>query len=82
MDIKRDMDEEGMANLRAAVVELACKDYAAAYRKGLYLGDLETFFYSDRFRLFSDLDPRWLLTKIRKAIDNDKPLFDRQYSQF
>ena len=67
--------------LASAVVLEAVEEYRAAYRKRRKgsedynvrrdLEEIEKFFHSQRFSLFSGLDGRALLIRIQKELENE-----------
>ena len=71
--------------LSEATVELACKDYVREYRrfskakqKGkaeqsqYEMQRIEHFFRSDWCQALMEIDPEWLIRKLREKVENEK----------
>ena len=67
------MYEENWRNLGIAVVKKAVDDYRICCKKNNKRGkrEIEEFFLGDTFCLFTDLDGRALLEKLREEIRNE-----------
>ena len=70
-----DLNIDGVLNLRAAVVEKACKDYTMALLgqkkdHATEIEKLEKFFTGDIFSLYCDLDGDIVMEQIRKNVKN------------
>lgn len=80
---KEELNLDGMLNLRAAVVERACKDWCMAYLKG---GSknweremIENFFHSDLFKLYCDYeDPDRILRQLEQNCKDGIFLFSME----
>ena len=74
-----------MEDLAIAVVKQAASDYAQAYRKMLQkpaspgcrkkVRQAERFFYSVMYDALTDVNPEYLLRKIRERIEHDPLVF-------
>ncbi len=70
--------KEAYENLANAIIELAAKDYKVALRHLKMNPDsedarrevvrLERFFYSDWFEVLTDLDPSYLIRKMKEMV--------------
>lgn len=58
---------ENYRALGAAVIQLAAADYVSYYRAGNdEYKRIERFFRSDLFKVYSDLDPEYLISGLRR----------------
>lgn len=74
--------QENWENLANAIIISAVKDYAKAYRRTRRRPDnksaqeevrkLERFFFGDWYAKLTDLDPHFLLDRLKEEIDHDR----------
>ena len=74
--------QDNWENLANAIIISAVKDYAKAYRRVLRRPDsitaheevkkLERFFFSDWYAKLTDLDPHYLLDRLKGEIENGR----------
>lgn len=72
--------QENWENLANAIIVCAVKDYSKAYRRTLRHPDdvsvqgevnkLERFFYGEWYAKLTDLDPYYLLERLKEGIEN------------
>lgn len=74
--------QENWENLANAIIISAVKDYVSAYRRLIRrptnksakhdIAKLEEFFFGNYYAMLTDVDPHYLLDKLKEAIENDK----------
>ena len=74
--------QENWENLSNAIIFSAVKDYAKAYKRLLRHPDnksaqeevrkLERFFFGEWYAKLTDLDPHYLLDRLKEEIDHDR----------
>ena len=74
--------QENWENLANAIIISAVKDYAKAYKRLLRHPDnksaqeevrkLERFFFGEWYAKLTDLDPHYLLDRLKEEIDHDR----------
>ena len=74
--------QENWENLANAIIIRAVKDYAKAYKRLLRHPDnksaqeevrkLERFFFGEWYAKLTDLDPHYLLDRLKEEIDHDR----------
>ena len=74
--------QENWENLANAIIIRAVKDYAKAYRQFLRHPEnktaqegarkLERFFFGDWYAALTDLDPHYLLNRLKEGIETGK----------
>lgn len=79
--------QENWENLANAIIISAVEDYQSAYKRLLRnpesklrkkdVEKLEEFFYGRWYATLTDLDPNYLIRRIREAIENDRMVLSR-----